>query len=303
MTRRNLLGLAILGVALGLVPTVSAQLAKDAPIRVGMAKSFFNDVPKVMVDIATEPFPELLNKTTGLDGILSTDDDAFEVARKLDANQLQIGVFHGHELAWAQKKYPKLTPLMIVTNSVHEVRVFIVVHNGSPAKSMADLRGKNIDMPKGSKEHTRVFVARNAADNAQADPNAFFGKITHSANSNVALDGVCFKKTDAVAVDTIALEYYKDIKGPTFAKNLRILQESAPFPQPVLAYNPGAVPAATIDQFRKGLLTAHKLPMGRGMMDMWKIESFDDVPGTYTKSLAEVLKGYPLQEATKISLR
>jgi ABC-type phosphate/phosphonate transport system substrate-binding protein len=303
MTRRNLLGLAILGVAFGLVPTVNAQPAKDAPIRVGMAKSFFNDVPQVMVDIATEPFTKLLKDTTGLDGVLSTSDEAFDVAKKLDANQLQIGVFHGHELAWAQQKYPKLTPLMIVTNKVHEVRVFIIVPIDSPAKSMADLRGKNIDLPRGSKEHTRVYIARNAGDNAQADPNAYFGKVTRSGNANVALDGVCLKKTDACVVDTIALEYYKDIKGPTFTKNLRILQQSDAFPQPVLAYMPGAVPAATIEQFRKGLLTAHKLPTGRAMMDMWKIDSFDDVPGTYTRSLADVLKGYPLQEATKISLR
>jgi ABC-type phosphate/phosphonate transport system substrate-binding protein len=303
MIRRILLGIASLGVALGLAPTVFAQPAKDAPIRVGMAKSFFNDVPPVMVEIAVEPFPELLKATTGLDGALSTGDDAFEVAKKLDAGGLQIGVFHGHELAWAQKKYPKLTPLMIVTNKLHEVRVAIIVHADCPAKSMADLRGKIFDLPLGSKEHTRAYVTRNAGDNAQADPNKFFAKIARSKNPNFALNDLCLKKTDAVAVDSIALEYYKEIKGPTFARNLRILQQSTPFPQPVLAYKPGAVPAATIEQFRKGLLIAHKLPLGREMMEMWKIESFDDVPATYDRSLTEVLKEYPLQEATKVSLR
>ncbi len=303
MTRRILLGIAVLGIALGLVPTANAQPAKDAPLRVGMAKTFFNDVPQVLIDIATEPFPKLMKDTTGLDGILSTSDDAFEAAKKLDANQIQIGVFHGHEFAWAQQKYPKLTPLMIVTNKLHEVRVHVVVPADSPAKSMADLRGKIMDMPLGSKEHLCVYVERRASDNAQPNPNKFFAKIIRSRNANVALDDLCVGKADAVAVDSIALEYYRDIKGPRFNKNLRILQESPPFPQPVLAYKPGAVPAATIEQFRKGLLTAHKLPTGRAMMDMWKIESFDDVPAGYGKSLAEVLKAYPLQEATKISLR
>jgi ABC-type phosphate/phosphonate transport system substrate-binding protein len=299
MIRRILLGFALLSLA----TAAQAQPAKDAPIRVGMAKSFFNDVPQVMIDIAIEPFPELLKATTGLDGTLSTGDDAFAVAKKLDAGELQIGVFHGHELAWAQQKYPKLTPLMIVTNKLHEVRVAIIVHADSQAKSMANLRGKIFDLPLGSKEHTRAYVCRNASDNAESDPNKFFSKVTTSKNPNFALDALCAKKTDAVAVDSIALEYYKEIKGPTFAKNLRILQQSTPFPQPVLAYKPGAVPTATIEQFRKGLLTAHKLPLGRGMMEMWKIESFDDVPDTYARSLTEVLKEYPLSESTKAPLR
>ena len=44
MTRRNLLGLAILGVALGLAPTANAQPAKDAPflvnVKPGLTMSF-----------------------------------------------------------------------------------------------------------------------------------------------------------------------------------------------------------------------------------------------------------------------
>ena len=63
------------------------------------------------------------------------------------------------------------------------------------------------------------------------------------------------------------------------------------------------MPAATIEQFRKGLLTAHTFDNGREMMDMWKIERFDNVPDTYTKSLADVLREYPIQEAAKASLR
>ncbi len=299
MISRMLLGIALLGLA----TAAQAQPAKDAPIRVGMAKSFFNDVPQVMIGIAVQPFPGLLKQTTGLKGELSTSDDAFEVARKLDAGELQIGVFHGHELAWAQQKYPKLTPLMIVTNKLHEVRVAIIVRADSPAKSMAGLRGKIFDLPLGSKEHTCVYVVRQATDNAQPDARKFFGKVARSKNPNFALDDLCVKKTDAVAVDSIALEYYKSIKGPTFAKNLRILQESTPFPQPVLAYKPGVIPAATIEQFRKGLLTAHRLEEGREMMDMWKIESFDDVPAAYPQNLINVLKEYPLSESTKAPLR
>ena len=172
MIRRMLLGFALLGLA----TAAQAQPAKDAPFRVGMAKTFFNDVPEVLIGIAVQPFPDLLKQTTGLKGELSTSDDPIEVAKKLDAGEVQIGVFHGHELAWAQQKYPKLTPLMVVTNKLHEVRVVIVVPTDSPVKSFASLRGKNFDLPLGSKEHTCAYAVRNATDNAQSDAESSSAK-------------------------------------------------------------------------------------------------------------------------------
>ncbi|HZZ77657.1 MAG TPA: PhnD/SsuA/transferrin family substrate-binding protein [Gemmataceae bacterium] len=303
MICRILPGIALLGIALGFAPGAFAQQVKDAPLRVGMAKTFFNDVPEVLIGIATEPFPKLMKQTTGLEGVLTTSDGAFEVARKLNANELQIGVFHGHELAWAQKKYPNLTPLMIVTNKLHDVRVYIIVPAKSSVKSMADLRGKNFDLPLGSKEHTVVYVNKHGCNNNLSKIDAYFGKVTRAKNPNVALDSLCSCDCGALAVDSIALDYYKSINGPRFDRNLRVLQESDPFPQPVLAYIPGKVSGATIEQFRKGLLTAHELPTGREMMDMWKIDRFNDVPATYGKSLADVLKRFPLPEPTKVSAR
>jgi ABC-type phosphate/phosphonate transport system substrate-binding protein len=166
---------------------------------------------------------------------------------------------------------------------------------------MADLQGKNFDLPLGSKEHTVVYVKKHGSNNNLPKIEAYFSKVTRSKNPNVALDNLCNSGVGAVAVDSIALDYYKSINGPRFNKNLRVLQESAPFPQPVLAYIPGKVSGATIEQFRKGLLTAHELPTGREMMDMWKIDRFNDVPATYGKSLTGVMQRFPLAEPTKVS--
>lgn len=288
MIRRMCLTTLMLGIALGLTPAAFAQPAKDALFRVGMAKSFFNDMPQVLIDIGVEPFPKLLKETTGLDGALSTRDDAATIAKKLDAGDIDIGVFHGHELAWAQQKYPKLTPLLVVTNAVHQVRVHILVPADSPVKTVADLRGKAICLPIGTKEHVKVYVERTFGDNNQP------AKTTKSPkNPIVCLNGLCSKECDAVAVDTIGLDFYKEVNGPRFFKNLRVLVNSEPFPQPVLAYKQGAAVDARIEQFRKGLLTAHKIETGRELMQLWKIDRFDEVPATYAKSLAEVLKEYP----------
>ena len=297
MTPRKMLGGALLGAALGFavsMPNASAQPAKAAePLKLGMVKTFFHDLPDVVVKIVTEPFGELMKQTTGLDGSLSIGEDAFGTAAQLDSNQLQFGVFHGHEFAWVQKKYPTLNPLLVVANKQHDVRGFVIVHKDNPAERIADLRGKIIDMPAQTKEHCRVYLGKHCGDNAQNDPKAFFAKIARSDSFVDALDDVCKGKAQAAVVDTITLAFYKDIKGPCFAKNLRILQKSDAFPPAVIVYKQGALPAATLSQFRDGLLKAHKNPVGADMMKMWSIDGFELPPKTFSQMLADALKTYP----------
>ena len=308
MTRRKLLGFvsfcAAFGLAIALtMPAVPADPPKDG-IRIGMAKTFFNDVPAIFVGIVTEPFGKLLNQTTGLNGNLLTDDDAFDLAHKLEAKQMQFGVFHGHEFAWVQKKYPKLTPLLVVANRQHDVRAFVIVHKNSPAKTIADLRGKGLDIPLATKQHARIFLAKHTTDNAQNDPKSFFADIKKSSTPMDALDELCRGKSDAVLVDSIALAFYKDVKQYVFQNNLRVLQESEAFPPAVIAYREGAVDAATVGKFHDGLLKAHEDPTGRDMMKMWSIEAFETrCRNSYSQSLAECLKAYPMPEATKVSMR
>ena len=307
MTRRNLLGLTFISAALGFalsLPTVSADPpAEGAPIRLGMAKTFFNDVPGILVYFATEPFGKLMKQTTGLNGKLSTTDEAFTIAQKLYDNKLDLGVFHGHELAWVQTKFPKLTPLMVVANRQHDVRAFVIVKQDSPAKTIADLRGKNIDVPLATKQFCRVFLDKHCTDNAQGDVKAFFASVKKSSTPMEALDDLCRDKSDAVLVDSIGLAFYRDVKKYVFEKNLRVFQQSEEFPQAVIAYRQGGLDQATLDAFHDGLLKAHENPTGRDMMKMWSIEAFETVPTTYSHSLAETLKAYPMPDAAKVSMR
>ena len=275
------------------MPTVSADPPKETAIRIGMAKTFFNDVPGLLVGFATAPFNKLLKDTTGLSGKLSTDDDAFDLAKKLDGTQMHFGVFHGHEFAWVQKNNPKLTPLLVVANRQHDVRGFVIVKFNNPAASIANLRGSTIDIPVATKQHCRIFLERNCTDNAQKDVKAFFGAIKKSDTPMDALDDVCRGKCDAALVDSIGLEFYKANKQFVYQKNLRILQESDPFPTAVIAYPQGAVDEATVAKFRDGLLKAHQDPGGQEMMKMWCIEAFELPPANYGQSLAHCLKAYP----------
>jgi ABC-type phosphate/phosphonate transport system substrate-binding protein len=294
MTRRKLFGLALFCTALGIPFSMPTNIrAQEPPLKIGMAKTFFNDLPPAVVGVVTEPFGKLLKQTTGLDGDLLTDLDAFGTAANLDAGKLQFGVFHGHEFPWVQKKYPLLKPLMVVANKQHNVQAFVIVKKESAAQTIANLRGKTVDFPAQTKEHCRVFVGQKCGDNAQKDPKAFFSKIERSETYFDALNDLCKGKVDAVVVDSISLAFYKDIKGPVFDKNLRVLVASEPFPAAVIAYKDGAVTTKVIGQFREGLLKAHDNPVGADMMKMWSIDGFELPPANYAEMLTRCLKEYP----------
>ena len=227
MNRRNLFLFSLLstGFAIALVMPgdTTAQPNRAAPLKIGMAKSFFNDLHELVIQIATEPFPKLLKETTGFNGVLSHDKDAFGTAAQLDKGELQFGVFQGHEFAWVQKVHPDLVPLMVVVNKQHDVRAYVIVRKDSPAKSIANLRGKKIDVPEGVKEHCRIFLSRKCSDNANSEFQSFFSKVVKSKTPLGSMDNVARGGADAALVDTISLAFYKDIKLAVFNNHLRVL--------------------------------------------------------------------------------
>ncbi len=308
MKHRMLLGIAFacaaLGFALSLPSDSAAQPKSATPIQIGMVKTFFNDVPDVLIKLVTGPFNDVMKANTGLAGNLVISEGTFEVADHLDTNKFQLGVFHGHEFAWAQKKYPKLKPLVVVVNDQRDVSAFVIVHKDSPAKSIKDLRGKTLDMPKMTKEHCRIYLDKNFTDNANPDPKAFFSAIKKSESAYDGMDEVSRRKVDAVIIDTITLEFYKTVKPAVFAKNLRVLHQSDPaFPPPVIAYKEGAIDTVTLKKLRDGLMAAHTNDASKELLELWQIKAFEAIPNNYTDSLATVLKSYPLPEPTKVSMR
>jgi len=283
--------LSVCGVGfLVVIPTIPAAAGNPVkPIQIGISNTFFQGRPKVFVQIAADDLKELL-AMTGLNGEFVAKDGAMEVAEKLHAKQLDFGILHAHEFAWVLQKYPDLKPLLIAANKQHDSRAFLIVHKNGPVKTIADLRGKNLDMPIGNKDHCRLFAEKNCADKGSA---AFFGVIDHSPTQFEALDRVALDKVQATIIDTEGLVHYKETRGPVFAKNLTVLQQSEVFPPSVIVYRKGSVSEAVLRDFQDALLKANTIEQGRDMMKRWHIEAFEAIPKDYSKCLADVLKRYP----------
>ena len=274
-------------IAFFIAATVAAQ---PGPVQIGMAKSFLEDKPKSYIDIATSDFNKVLKEVSGLDGKVDLDSPAFKLAEKLDKKQVDFAIFYAHEFGWVQQKHPDLLPLLIAKNKHHQQRVHIVVHKKSGIKSFADLRGKKLDLPMGAGEPCRLFLAKLSGDKA---PKDFFAAIQKSETQAEALDEVAREKVQVAVVDAFALEFYKEIKAPTYEKNLRVLQESEVFPPAVLVYKKGGVDEKVLTSFRDGLLKAHTVDLGRDMMKAWNIDAFEPIPKDYGQRVAEIVKSYP----------
>jgi ABC-type phosphate/phosphonate transport system substrate-binding protein len=282
--------LVLLAVGPIVVPCPYA-VGQEKSLQVGMAKSFFAATPKVFVSIASKDFADLLNKTTGFSGELSSRFGPDELGQRLKDRKLDFAILHGHEFAMLRKQYPTLQPLLIIDCKAGE-RAYVIVRQDSNAQTSADLRGKRIDLPLDARQHCNVFFSKLGADNKHE--KEFFGSVTKSALQIEALNELANGKIDAVIVDTVGLADYKQIRGPVFTKNLRVLTESEAFPAPVIVYERGALEEKLINQFRDGLLKAHATDAGRGLMKDWKIDSFAPVPKDYEQQLEETLKSYSL---------
>src|SRR5207302_707113 len=101
--------------------------------------------------------------------------------------------------------------------------------------------------------------------------------ITMPSTIEDALDDVVDDEAQATIVDGVCLDAYKRRK-PGRCEKLKTLMLSEIFPSGVVAYHPGALDEATIQRFREGMLNAHKEPLGRQLLTMWKLTGFEPVP-------------------------
>lgn len=287
--RRSAIALA----AFATLASLGLLAQEPRPIHIGLAKSFLSEQPKGVAEIAADDLKAIIKKTTGLAGDVTSKYSAGEIAAKLDDKKLDFGIFHSYEFAWAKKKHADLKPLLLATDGSRMERAYLIVNKNCPAKSFADLRGKKLDIPAGTKDLCRVYVDRLCKKENAKTPGDFFSAIDKSATKKDALDAVAGGTADAVLIDRTGVDFYKEIRGPVYEKHLRILTESADFPPAVVAYRPGDLDAKTVEQFRAGLLKAHTIPEALDMMKTWNIQKFEPVPKEYAKELEDLLKTYP----------
>lgn len=278
--------MTMLVVAVGVGTPAGAQQPKV--IRLGVLGGMFRDVSPPVIQAAATPFRDLFKKQTGLGSVVVVIDDHDTLARKLQAKELELGVFHGFEWAWVREKHPDLIPLA-VTVPPRRPQACLVVNADSKAQTPADLKGKCVAVPLATKAHCYLFLERMA----EALPaGCCLTDRRPESGPNEVLDAVVEGKTTAALMDTAALAAYQN-NLPGKGAKLRVLAESDPFPPTVVVYRKDALAEADAVKIRSGLLRTKDESSGRAFLFLWKLKGFEDVPAGYDAELRTVVKAYP----------
>lgn len=267
-----------------------ALTAAEPGLKIGMVQSMFRDVQPSLVQALSRPFRTLIEKQTGLTGDVEIHEDAFALAKNIHDEKLHIGVFHGYEYAWVHKQNPEFIPLALAMPQGRTLQAYVVVHKDCIARSLRDLEGECLTIPRGTKGHCITYI-----DKARASLPATCMRTStkKGLTSEESLNAVANGESDAALVDAAAYAGYLNLQ-PGGAKQLRVMCKSELFPATVVVYRKGSIDERTIDQLRTGLTTAHKTAQYRPLMMIWNLKGFEEVPADYSEDLATILDCYPI---------
>ena len=237
------------------------------------------------------PFKGFMEQQSGLSGEVVMGGDPLALAQKLRDSEVQLGVFHGHEFAWAQMKYPKLQALVVCVNKTRDCKVHFVVRTDCPAKTVADMRGKVAALPRLNKAYCRLFFERRCVP-AGTTPEKFYSRVQTPFDIDDGLDQVVTRKATCAVVDAVSLEEYGKA-NPARAKTLRTLLESEPFPGGILGCYEGKLNAATAQRLQAGLIAARDNPQGQKALRALRVTGFEAPSDEQAVSLTEIVKLYP----------
>ena len=191
MTQRRTVAAAIWAIAAALgafqASLPAEETAEEATsrrsdsVRIGMVDSLFREVPKPMLPIVMQPFATLMQQQTGLTGQIIADGEYTNLSQDLATDKVHLGVFHGVEFAWARLKHPELKPLMIAVVQQPHLRAYLIVRSDFEANSLADLKGSELALSRGTREHCRLFLDKYCRKEGH-EPKQFFAKISTPAN-------------------------------------------------------------------------------------------------------------------------
>jgi ABC-type phosphate/phosphonate transport system substrate-binding protein len=279
----------LVAVASVLLAPLAGQAQDKQTLKIGIPQSIFRDVPPPLLHVAGSTFKDIMKSQTGLDGEVTVDGEALAVAKAIDAGKLHLGVFLGHEFAWAKEKYPDLVPLVCSVPRPREVQAYLLVRWDCKAAHLGDLKGGKLALATGTRDHARLFLERRKATELGGGG---FSTTVKAATVHDAIHQVIDGEADVTVADHAAWNYYQKLY-PGGSQNIRVLSRSEMFPPTVIAYKGGALSNETVKRLREGLLTAHQGSRTSKIMNLIKVEKFDEVPVGYDEALKACLKAYP----------
>jgi len=275
-------------------PAVGTAEDKEV-LHIGVPRTLLREIPPALVTFAGQAFKDLIKTQSGLNGEVIHEEDTIAIGRDLNSGKLQLGLFLGHEFAWAKQKYPKLEPLVCTIPRTKDVQAFLLVRHDCKATNLGELKGSRLALATGMRDHPRMFLESRRVEEMKGGG---FGTSLKAETQHDAIYKVMENEADITAVDSAAWAYFEKLyPGP--CQNLRVLARSDVFPPNVIAFKKGSLNEEAIVAIREGLASAHENTKAKRMMSVIRLERFDTPPANYGEMLKSCLQVYPKPLADK----
>lgn len=294
----GILGAFLLGlVYLGTARADEKAPADDKKVQLGMPNSLFQGVPDYLKQAGAAPFLKMMKAQTGIDGNINFVADSMSLASQLNDGKIHLGVFQGHEFAWAKEKYSDLIPIA-VTVPINPNQSFCVVSWDCKAKNIGELKTGKISLPPIHRDYCELFLASQKEEHMKG---ATFAGQLKAGQAVEAIDDVIAGKACCAVVDCATLKFFENVFPGQF-QNIKVLCKSEVFPNACIAVRKGQIDDKTIASFKKALTNAPNDPTGRFLLTNWKLKGFNNVPDDYDLQLKKFLKAYPTPPTLRVSV-
>jgi ABC-type phosphate/phosphonate transport system substrate-binding protein len=277
--------------------TVVGQETQVSVLRIGSTGTLTGDAASSKEKAGLETLRTFIKEESGLDSEIAARESWQDLTAKMAKGQFHLGVFQGHEFAWAQEKHPDLKPLALAVNTHRYPIVCILARRDNPAKDFSGLKGQSLALPVTAPSCLRLFVERRS-EAAGHKAEVYFSKITVAENAEDALDHLVDGTVQAVAVDRVAVDAYQRRKPGRF-KQLKEVARSQEFPPMVIAYYGSVLDETLRGQLKDGLLGAARKEKAEMVLTLAHLTAFEEIPEGFGRVLAETRKAYPAPAAKK----
>ncbi|HSN13085.1 MAG TPA: phosphate/phosphite/phosphonate ABC transporter substrate-binding protein [Anaeromyxobacteraceae bacterium] len=149
---------------------------------------------------------------------------------------------------------------------------YVIVPAASPARTLADLRGKRFAFTDRKSNTGRLVPTYLVQREFGVSPESWFSSIGYLGSHDAAIDAVDAGTVDGASVDSLIFDYVA-ARNPGRVKNVRILMKSPPFGIPPVVVNRRADPAVR-KHVRDVLLSMHSDPEGQRILDGIMVDRF-----------------------------
>ncbi|MBF0100803.1 MAG: PhnD/SsuA/transferrin family substrate-binding protein [Desulfobacterales bacterium] len=291
---KNTIGVAIFFCTILLLNYSYAEETVSSPFRIGFSSSMFTDVNENDAKAATKIWAQMLIKEQNLpldpDPLIFKDIDTMLLS--MQSKQLACVSILVTEYDRFRRTINFDDQFFVSYNSGSITEKYIlIVHQNNSVKSLADLRGKTLNL----QIHSRMCIAPLWLDILlikQGYPDAlhFAGKINRETKLSKVILPVFFRKADACLVTRKGFETMSEL-NPQMSKQLTVIAESPEIVPVIFAFRADYMPNY-IEKIYLSLKTLQKTPAGQQVLTIFQADKLDLVPSSCIDTALEVISSY-----------